>query len=100
MTIRDIITAHEAAGGFYFTPDTMRFFRSQIRPTVYEGPGGIFFVTSEQFVGSAGPQKRCYTVRQFHPDRCNISTYGRFNELTKSAAMAKARRAAKGEEVQ
>src|SRR5262245_30151170 len=79
-TISMIRVANKANGYNYFEPETMRFFRSRVERGVYNGPGGVYFITSEQFVGSDGTaHERKYTVRQFHPENGSISTVGKFN---------------------
>jgi CMP-N-acetylneuraminic acid synthetase len=95
LTIDDIKRRNRDAGYHYFAPDTMRFFRSRVLPTVYQGPGGIYFVTSEQFVGSnnvASPRR--YTVRRFDTDTANIDTVGEFNKLSRVEAIKLAKRCA------
>lgn len=66
-TIASIQAANSAAGFHFFDPPAMRFFRSRVLSGVAEGPGGVFFVTSERFVPSSGPSRdfpRRYTVRR------------------------------------
>ena len=47
-------------GFHWFDPDTMRFFRTRLPRHGYRGPGGTYFVSSEQ-----GPlMPREYTVRR------------------------------------
>ena len=67
----DIQLAHRQAGGHFFDPDSMRFFSSRIQNNPpHVGPGGVFFVTSEQFISgdrlARGPRR--YTVRAWNPD--------------------------------
>jgi hypothetical protein len=77
-TISDIKAANKAAGRFFFERDTMRFFNSRVFRSVYQGPGGVYFVTSEQFTGSDGVKApRTYKVREFDPETGNVSTFGR-----------------------
>ncbi len=52
-TISDIKNINAAFGLHFFEPATLRFFRSQIERGVYQGPGGVYFITSEQFIGHA-----------------------------------------------
>lgn len=81
-------------GNPWFQPGTMKFFRSRIGRRVYQGPGGIYFTTSEQF-GDNHP--RLYSVRQFEPGRCRISKHGDFQgHGTESAARNAAKLAAQG----
>lgn len=88
-TVDDIKTACAMNGSHFFDRDTMRFFRSRVLGDVYQGPGGIYFVTSEKY-GDASPRK--YTVRCFLPgDNCRIATVGPFCELSKYVAQRVAR---------
>ncbi len=81
-TITEIKAINVAKGQHFFERSTMRFFNSKVERGVYQGPGGIYFVTSEQFVGSDGHRApRKYTVRVFDPETGGCSTVGRFNEI-------------------
>jgi hypothetical protein len=92
MTIYDVELSNRQHGKHFFEPSTKRFFRSRIGTEVYEGPGGVYFTTSEQFVGSDRiPHKRQYTVRKFNPATGDIDTVGEFQAYGSSAS---ARRAA------
>jgi hypothetical protein len=89
MTISDIKAEHKRLhhGGHFFDADTMRFFRSRIGSRVFTGPGGIFFVTSEQRTGMDGTERpRTYTVRQFNPLDGDIRTVGEFGGYRTEAA--------------
>ena len=89
-TISDIKRANVAAGHHFFDASSLRFFRSEILPTVY---GGRYFVTSEQFVGSDGSaETRRYTVRSVSEDGTAIDTVGEFQQY---ATVGQARAAAK-----
>jgi hypothetical protein len=98
-TMTAIRQANADAGRHFFEPETLRFFRSRIvSQSPHQGPGGIYFVTSERFVLSSGPAKpRRYTVREFNPETGDIVTHGRFQQY-KSAQKAReaAERAASG----
>lgn len=90
----DIRTANRQAGNHWFEPGTLRFFRSRVGQEVYTGPGGCFFVSSEQ-----GPDGiRRYTVRQaresgaIETDRSGFQAYASLG-----GAKGRARRAAAGE---
>jgi hypothetical protein len=95
--IDDIRMADRAAGRFFFEPGTMRVFRSRIGRRVYQGPGGIFFITSEQFIGSTGATPRKYTVRRFVPKPVDIRTVGGFNNLAYGQAQLAATLLAAGD---
>lgn len=73
-TLREIKQANKDAGLFYFSPDTMRFFRSRVSEIVHQGPGGVYLVTSEQNHGYGGPYRRLYTVRRFDPATGKVET--------------------------
>lgn len=66
MTMADVRRLHTAAGGHFFDRATMRFFNSRIESSLYQGG---YFVTSEQFVDSAGEaHAREYLVRHFYAE--------------------------------
>jgi len=95
MTIDDIRRANAHAGKFFFSPGALRFFASRIGRTVYEGSGGVYFLTSEQFIASSGwRDARRYTVRQFHPATGDVDTTGQFNVHTQAQAARLARQLA------
>ena len=56
-TIEDIMAANEAAGDYWFSPGTMKFFACRVCPTVQHGR---YFVTSEK----APHNPRGWTVRE------------------------------------
>lgn len=72
LTIEEIKRRNTEAGLHYFDPDTMRFFKSRVSSTVYQGPGGVFFVTSEK--PPHGPRR--YTPRMFLPNGGCETAYG------------------------
>lgn len=76
-------------GRHWFDPGSMRFFRSRLAQYGYRGPGGTFFVSSEQFDHDA---PRLYSVRKLEgPGK--IETVGDFQAYRSRDA---AHRAAKG----
>lgn len=81
--------------GHWFDADAMRFFRSILPKRAFYGPGGVYFATSEQFVGSDGVSApRRYTVRAWHGG--SISTVGEFNVLSRGEATGLAERLSGG----
>jgi len=101
-TMQEIREANRKAGFHWFDADTLRFFRSRIGERVYQGAGGIYFVSSEQFVGSDGRGKpRAYTVRVFNPETGDVSTARgvEFNTLTRSQANTLAKKFAGTEDI-
>lgn len=96
-TMADIRSANKAAGHHWFDPSSMRFFNTIVSRSVYQGPGGVFFVSSEQFVGSQGADPRKYTVRTFDPANGHVGTLGEFNVIrTIDEARSIAKAAARG----
>ena len=86
IDIQEVKDANARRGHHFFEPGTMRFFRSRCPLTAYFGPGGTYFVTSEQFVDSRGVRApRRYTVRQQMPDG-SVDTVGPFNKYGRSGA--------------
>lgn len=77
-----IKTANRVRGLHFFDPDTLRFFKSRIGDKVYQGPGGVYFVTSER----RDSFSRAYTVREFNPETAGVRTAGSFAQLSKAAA--------------
>ena len=81
MTVEQIRQANANAGFTFFRPNTLRFFKSRVIDEVFEGAGGIFFVTSEK-----GPHDaRAYTVRRFNPVTSDIDTVGVFQGYSRSS---------------
>jgi len=81
FTMGIIKDRNDNAGQHFFDKSTLRFFSSRFSDDVFQGPAGVFFVTSEQLKGFDCPDgKRLYTVRQFHPDTAKVSTSGKFQE--------------------
>jgi hypothetical protein len=88
--------ANAAAGNYWFERSTMRFFRSRVGRVAYRGAGGVYFVSSEQFIGSDGrAHARKFTVRRQNVDG-SIDTVGAFNELDRVTATRVAKEHAAG----
>jgi hypothetical protein len=71
-TINDIQAAMSASGSHWWDRSSMRFFGTRVCGAVFQGQGGIYFVTSEQ--PPHGP--RAYTIRRFTPESLDIRTEG------------------------
>lgn len=76
-SVNDIKTANHEAGYHFFDPDTMRCFGSRIERTVYQGEGGVYFISSEDDFNRT---RRFYCVRQFMPETGQIETMSGINE--------------------
>ena len=96
VNMDQIMERNKKAGYLFFSDKNSFAYRSHVFYTVYQGVGGIYFVTSEQ----PDNLDRGYTVRQFHPDTADISTVGGFGGFsqfaTKEDAIALAEQKAKG----
>lgn len=93
-TINSIQAAMRERGSHWWDPDTMRYLKCKVMPKVYQGDGGIYFVSSEAYQEEA----RAYTVRKFDPVEAQVSTAGNMGDYrTKFAALNRAKRLAQGE---
>lgn len=99
LTMEDIRAGNRAIGHHWFDRDTMRGFGCRLgAETVYQGVGGIYFVSSERrgAWGRVPAGERLYTVRRYWPDGA-IGTVGEFQAWkTGSGAANEARRLAHG----
>jgi uncharacterized protein (DUF1330 family) len=88
--------------GHFFDRKTLRFFDSRIERSVYQGPGGVYFLTSEQFHGSEGyTRPRKWTVRHFNTETGAINTAQStdYNKMDKQDARELAKLIAHGAQV-
>jgi hypothetical protein len=96
-TFEQIKEANKRAGKHFFERGAMRFFRSRLVDTPKAGPGGVYFVTSEEFVDSSGRSHgRFYSVTRFNPRTGGTDRVGKFNVLSKRQALLAARLCAIG----
>ena len=70
--IEQIKKRNEAIGHNWFSADTMRFFSSEVLPTIY---GGKYFISSEE--DTYGNYERKFTIRIAYHDG-QIDTVGSF----------------------
>jgi len=89
--IAEIQEANAEHGFHFFDSSTKRFFRSRVLSATFPGERDVYFVTSEQFVGSEYIAPRKYTVRAFNTETADIRTVKPFNELTRYRALRIAR---------
>jgi hypothetical protein len=82
ISIADIKAIYNPGEGrHWFDRSTMRFFRTKLPRVGYQADNGdIYFVTSEQFVGSHSIDPRRYTVRKLI-GQGDIQTIGEFNTI-------------------
>lgn len=83
-TVEDIRCYHR---GLWFHRLNMEFFQTILLETVYQGPGGIYFVTSDKGPGC----RRRYSVRSYDPISDKVKTVGEFNAYTRAAAIKQAK---------
>lgn len=87
LTISDIKAANEKGGFYFFHKGAMKFFASKILPTVYQGDGGVYFVTSETCFDDSA---RVFKVRSFDRGTGNVHTVSRaFTDVTAARSHAK-----------
>ena len=97
LKISDIKKASRATTFDFFNNDSRKYFDTIVLPEIYQGHGGIFFITSEQvYLLDGTPSSRGFTVRQFNETDSSIQSIGLFNELTESQAIARAKQLANG----
>ncbi len=96
-TIDDIKQANSDAGLHFFELQTIEFFNSIIEDEVYQGNGGIFFVTSEQFEYQGVKHERKFSVRRFFPESGRINTVMGLSKIDRDEAITAATRLADGE---
>lgn len=93
MTVDDIRRAMTSRGSHWWEPSSMRFFGTRASATVYSGPGGHYFVTTEK--PPHGPRRA--SVRQYLPETCDIRTVGTFCAYSRSFAQRLASAYASGD---
>ena len=72
LTMEQVKENNKKAGRYYFSPDTMRFFKSRIESELFKQK---YFITSEQH-GDWSP--RLFSIREYDPKTHKISTVGDF----------------------
>ena len=81
LKMSDVKRINEREGYFFFSPNTMRFFNSEIESELY---GDTYFITSDRMELKMPKE---YTVREFFDDG-HISHASRFQEFaTKEEAV-------------
>ena len=96
----EMAEANRLAGGYWWEPDTLRFFRSRMVGgcAIRGADGRLYFVTSEQNHGFGGAYPRLYSVRTFDPATASVDTVGEFQAYgTRGTALRARDRAAKAE---
>jgi hypothetical protein len=73
-SIEEIKSLHR---GYWFSEDSMSFFRTRISLRVYPTPEGTYFVTSEQMDGR-GPRRYSVRVATLVNGEAHINTVGEF----------------------
>jgi hypothetical protein len=80
--------ANVDAGGYWFSPSTMRFFSSRVSSEVVPVADGWLFVSSEE--GPSGVRR--YTIRKMDQN-ANIDTVGEFQQFASRSGAVRAMRA-------
>lgn len=93
-TMASIRACNRERGHHWFERGTMRFFNSRVGRSVYQGRGGIYFVSGERYDER---QPLRFSVRKFNPRDCSVDTVGDFQKFGfQSAAADEAKRLARG----
>lgn len=74
MTMSEAIRTYNMSGGYFFSPDTMKFWESKIETELINDE---YFVTSEPDM--YGRSRRC-TVRRFTKGYTEVETVGGFRQ--------------------
>lgn len=86
-TIEEIKQANAAIGHFWFSPETMEWFQSEIHPRVYHGR---FFITSEQGKHGEWDGARRFTVRECIDGSIHtVSEFGEFDTWKEAQMFAR-----------
>jgi CTP-dependent riboflavin kinase len=97
-TIEAMRKRSRECGRYFFSHEAMRTFHSRISGDVFEGAGGIYFVSSQQFIREL---PREYTVNRFHPETGAVEVSpSLMRHDTLAAAKKVAKRTARGESVE
>lgn len=95
-TVNAIKQANRDVGGHWFDPHTMECFGTEVLPQVYQGAGGIFFVTrDDDFQRVKG-----YTVRRFDPETSEVHSETQVAQIRSKAKAIKRARELAGDDVE
>lgn len=86
--IQYIKMANANRGFHFFSSNVMRGFKTRVSSKVYQGVGGVYFITSE----TLGTGARRYTVRQFEPDTGRVKTISDYWQVGESMAHTAAKK--------
>lgn len=89
-TLREIQSAHEKTGGFWFAPATLEWWRTKFSERVMSAPHGAYFLTRETNPSGV----RMWSVR-YASDEGEISTVGEFFSYVSEGDAWRAAQAAK-----
>lgn len=67
MTLEQIKADSLAKGAKFFTPESKAAYKTRYSKRTAAGPGGVFFVTSEEIPTASGVPERRFAVRSFNP---------------------------------
>ncbi len=94
-SIQTIKQINREKGRFFFSPAAIQFFNSKIHNKVYQGSGGIYFISSIKFDEHT---PRVYSIKKFNPGNGECKTVKNYcGYLNLQEAESKARELAKGE---
>lgn len=86
IPMREVIETNKKKGQYWFSPDTMKFFDSQVGGWAYKKGDYAYFISSEKFTGDRAmgvPAKpRRYSIRKMNMTTGDVSTVGEFQEFS------------------
>lgn len=80
-TLESIKVESLSKGSKFFSPEFKAAFKTRYSKRVAEGPGGVFFVTSEEIPTASGIPERRFAVRSYNPlsgDVSDVSALGQY----------------------
>jgi hypothetical protein len=93
ITLAEIKRLNKAGGSRFFSKASLESYSTEISARVHSGPGGTYFVTSEQKPGG----RRLFSVRRFDRGTGRVITVGQFQQWwTSETAEQEAARLATG----
>lgn len=87
-SVEELVEANKDTGGFFFSKDTMRFFRSRVLGQVWTLPSSWLFITSDMDFGGV----RKYNVREMNVHAHVVAPKEFRKYATAREAMAAAKR--------
>jgi hypothetical protein len=82
IDISEVIDLNHRAGKYYFSPDTLRFFRARIDRGAFRLPDGQLIFTESVaggFRGTDAGRTRLYRINAMHPETGEVSRVAEYS---------------------